>query len=92
MIAARDNNVIYSKMDVCAAVLTVKVVFVVQGVTFACLNHLESGGEAGVEDDKAAGQGQGSLKMATYALRIKPQEVLEQFVAAVEGHKGGKSE
>ena len=53
----------------------------VQGVTFACLNHLEGGG----------GEAAGEAKLATYAVRIKAADVLERFCAAVEEHrrKGG---
>lgn len=63
-----------------------------QGVTFACVNHLEDASDGGGEASKKPEEGNASVgKLATYALRIKPMETLEQFIKAVEQHKGGRS-
>lgn len=68
-----------------------------QGVTFACINAAGPGEETSKEgtEGEAAGPAGSSEptaaapKLATFALRIKPQDVLEQFVAAVNTHKAG---
>ena len=67
-----------------------------QGVTFACVNAAAPGEEgAAAEGDAAAGAAAagaaaaGEPKLATFALRIKMGEVLDQFVAAVNAHKAG---
>ena len=67
-----------------------------QGVTFACVNAAAPGEEGGAgEGDAASGAAAagaaaaGEPKLATFALRIKMGEVLDQFVAAVNAHKAG---
>ena len=54
----------------------------VQGVSFAVVNHLEATGAEG---------GEGPT-MAPYALRIKPADALERFIAVVEEHKASGSQ
>jgi hypothetical protein len=74
-----------------------KVAVCLQGVTFACINA------AAVVEDAAGKKEEGGTdavapvdaapapKLATFALRIKQLDVLEQFIAAVNEHKvGGK--
>jgi hypothetical protein len=53
-----------------------------QGVSFAVVNHLEPTGESGAGAPAAA-------KPAPYALRIKAAEALQRFVGVVEQHKKG---
>ena len=61
-----------------------------QGVTFACVNAALPGEEAKGGDESAPAP---APHLATFALRIKAPELLDQFVAAVNEHKaGGKKE
>lgn len=63
-----------------------------QGVTFACVNAAVPEGEGtGAAEDKAAAAPAAAPKLATFALRIKAPEVLDEFVAAVNAHKAGGS-
>lgn len=69
-------------------------VWPLQGATFACVNAVVPGDEAGAakEDDAAAATvtgGDAASQLSTFALRIKLPEVLDQFVAAVNAHKAG---
>lgn len=64
-----------------------------QGVTFACINAAIPGEDAPLskvqgQGSEAAGEADAS-KLATFALRIKSPEALDQFVAAVNEHKAG---
>jgi Ran-binding protein 3 len=74
-----------------------------QGVTFAVDNRaeveqsqrgeVEAGGALQGEEEKKEEQGGESIpKLTTYAVRIKPVEALDDFVAAIEGHKGAGQE
>lgn len=76
-----------------------------QGATFACVNAAVpgdqgkkeggAGGEAAVAGGEAAAGGDADAKpaaaphLATFALRIKAPDVLDQFIAAVNAHKAG---
>jgi len=62
---------------------------VLQGVTFACLNHLEGAEGVATAESDTQGKGPPSGKFATYALRIKSGEVLDQFCSVLEEHKHG---
>lgn len=77
-------------------------VCLLQGATFACVNAAvpaeegaagkkEEGDGAAREAAAAASATAAAPKLATFALRIKLPEVLDQFIAAVNAHKeGGK--
>ncbi len=70
-----------------------------QGVTFACINAAGPADETGKQEGgggEAAGDAGAPApaaavapKLATFALRIKAPDVLDQFVAAVNAHKAG---
>ncbi|PSC76436.1 nuclear pore complex NUP50A [Micractinium conductrix] len=76
-----------------------------KGATFACVNAAVpgdqgkkeggAGGEAAVAGGEAAAGGDADAKpaaaphLATFALRIKAPDVLDQFIAAVNAHKAG---
>ena len=68
---------------------------VLQGVTFACINHASLPEEAaapapGAPAAAAAPAPAAEPRLATFALRItQSPEALDQFVAAVNAHKAG---
>jgi Ran-binding protein 3 len=53
-----------------------------KGVTFAVINHALVG--EGQEN------GGGGAPLATYAFRVKTEDLLENFIEAVDSHKGGR--
>lgn len=54
-----------------------------KGVTFAVVNHALVG-----DGEENGGGGGGPL--ATYAFRVKTEDLLEKFIEAVDSHKGGR--
>lgn len=79
-------------------IFRLSVLFIPQGVTFACINAAgpaeEAGKQDGAEGEAASAAGASAPpaaapKLATFALRIKAPDVLDQFVAEVNAHKAG---
>lgn len=57
-----------------------------QAATFACINAATASGE-GEDGDKDA-----AIPLTTWAVRIKPAERLDAFIACLEEHKGAVGE
>lgn len=53
-----------------------------QAATFACINAAAASGEEGEEPAKDA------IPLTTWAVRIKPAERLDAFIACLDEHKG----
>ena len=57
-----------------------------KGVTFAVINHALVGEG---EENGGCGGG-GGAPLATYAFRVKTEDLLENFIEALDSHKGGR--